>query len=166
MSKMAPLLVSAMMTSCLVLGFGNVAKADPVHSATGNGAISPVRLEALARTALMSPVDRPIHQLAAVPLGLTSPGVPYVTKQISFREGAAAHVLAVHVSGTGKLLFMFVEEDGDGLLWACDRNGKLLAAGQAINRVFSPIALSDARSAFEAELRQWSEVRLPGDPVP
>jgi hypothetical protein len=162
-------LVFAMLALILVPVPANVANASQVDAAATDPPISPARLQALARYVLEGPhgpsLIRPLSERVAVPLGLTSPGTPYEVEQLGFEEGAARHAIAVHVSGTGKLLFMYIE-DGNALLWVCDMNGNLLTAGQMIGGVFSLITLPHARATFEAELRQWSQIPLPGDPVP
>ena len=170
MRAWASLLVSSLMTLNLVAALANVAnvsQGSQVDAAARDGPISPARLQALVRYALQDPSapSTPLSERIAVPLGLTTPGNPYETMQVGFREGTARHAVAVHVSGTGRLLFMYIDR-GDALLWVCDMNGTLLAAGQMVGGVFSPMTLPNARAAFEAELRQWSQRRLPGDPAP
>jgi hypothetical protein len=171
MRTSAPLLVLAISASVAIPAAASIALTSGPKEVSASAPISRARLEAIVRAALRSQTIRIVHQSVAVPLGLTAQGTPYETKQAGFGEASAqcrgvsndiCHLVAVPVSGTGRLLFAYTQ-NGDALFWVCDMNGTLLAAGQMVAGVFSPITLPNARASFEAEMRQWRDVPLPGE---
>src|SRR3712207_3523119 len=81
---------------------------DSARASASEAPIAADRLQALVRAALMGREDRTLHERMAVPLGLTQPGTPYVTRQGSFQEGKATHVIAAHPT-SGKVVFMYIE---------------------------------------------------------
>lgn len=104
--------------------------------------------------ALTNPTPATIGSNISVPLGLTQAGA-LETKQIGEKTATGHHLFAAPTTPIGKIL-IFLIKDGVVYLYACDMDGKLLAAGTYINKVFTPMTIEAATPGFNAELRHWN----------
>lgn len=110
-------------------------------------------LKARHDRALQNPKTSIISPGIAVPLGMTQ-SETLVTKQISVHDTAGKHIIAAPVTPNGKILVIVIK-GAAVYMYACDMNGKLLAAGILENNSFTTMAVENAAAGFEAELRIW-----------
>ncbi len=123
--------------------------------------ITAQRLKLIAETILRVSHDPArIGANVAVPLGLSASGHA-MTKQIGDKTAEGTHVFAVPIPARGRYLIFLIKDNGTVHVYACDINGKLLAAGIVINDNFAPVSISKAMPGFEAELRYWNTTSLP-----
>lgn len=110
-------------------------------------------LKARHDRALQNPKPSTISPGIAVPLGMTQ-SETLITKQISARDITGKHIFAAPATPIGKILVIVIK-DAAVYMYACDMNGKLLAAGILENNSFTTMAVEKAAAGFEVELRFW-----------
>lgn len=143
-----------------------VPRVVPASSTTLQRPISRTKLDSLARAVSSNPQEARMDERAAVSLGLTQPGVPYMIRQAFYStdNGQVRHYIAVPSAGNNGILFIHASRiTRTTTFWLSDRGGNLLAAGHILNGRFISIDLIHARGPFESELSEWSQKQLPGE---
>ena len=130
----------------------------------GPSPLSEARFRVLVQVALSADHVTPVNDRLANPLGLTSRGVPFLTRQYSVTgdDTGILHVCAVHDPSADTLLFVRRSSTPSlVLLWATDARGHMTAAARVENGVLTVVPLSDARASFTAEMTLWADPATP-----
>lgn len=140
---------SAILASAAAIALSAAGEPEPI--------ITPARMQEIRARAMLRPEPVEIVQQTAVPLDLTSPGVPYLTKQAIFTTPQQSHHFAVHAGSSSKVLIMQIE--GQNVqLWVCDMNASLISAAVITGGKIEMRSIAQAKAAFEAEMHLWAIV--------
>jgi hypothetical protein len=146
--------------------YAQTRRPTPTPTPSVDPPITTERLKKLVEHTLKLGVEQEMGPRTGAPLGLTEPGVPFMSKQLIYETDGdyTTHVFAVPTGNSGNIvIFQFgnnrsqVKAQQTVLMWVCNLQGKLLSAGKVEKGKFFLLTVDEAAKSFETEMRGWAE---------